>query len=36
MTLKGVFETLFADVGARLSDFVTLIPDEVSGTTSLA
>ncbi len=29
MTLKRVFETLFADVGARLSDFVTLIPDEV-------
>jgi 1-hydroxycarotenoid 3,4-desaturase len=29
MTLKSVFETLFADVGARLSDHVTLIPDDV-------
>jgi 1-hydroxycarotenoid 3,4-desaturase len=29
MTLKGMFETLFADVGARLSDHVTLIPDDV-------
>jgi 1-hydroxycarotenoid 3,4-desaturase len=29
MTLKGVFETLFADVGARLSDHVTLIPDDI-------
>jgi 1-hydroxycarotenoid 3,4-desaturase len=29
MTLKRVFETLFSDVGARLSDHVTLIPDEV-------
>lgn len=29
MTLKGVFETLFSDVGARLSDHVTLIPDEI-------
>ena len=29
MTLKGVFETLFSDVGARLSDHVTLIPDDI-------
>jgi len=29
LTLKGVFETLFADVGARLADHVTLIPDEI-------
>ena len=29
LTLKGVFETLFADVGARLSDHVTLIPDDI-------
>ena len=29
MTLKGVFETLFADVGARLCDHVTLIPDTI-------
>ncbi|MBF9057896.1 phytoene desaturase [Rhodobacterales bacterium HKCCSP123] len=29
MTLKGVFETLFSDVGARLADKVTLVPDEV-------
>lgn len=29
MTLKGMFETLFSDVGARLSDHVTLLPDEV-------
>lgn len=29
MTLKGVFETTFADVGARLSDHVTLIPDRI-------
>jgi len=29
MTLKGVFEALFSDVGARLSDHVTLTPDEV-------
>ena len=29
MTLKGVFETLFSDVGTRLSDHVTLIPDKI-------
>ena len=29
MTLKGVFETLFADVSARLCDHVTLIPDTI-------
>ena len=29
LTLKSVFETLFHDVGARLSDHVTLIPDDV-------
>jgi 1-hydroxycarotenoid 3,4-desaturase len=29
MTLKGMFETLFADVGARLADHVTLIPETV-------
>ncbi|NKX45082.1 phytoene desaturase [Roseibacterium sp. KMU-115] len=29
MTLKGMFETLFADVGERLSDHVRLIPDEI-------
>ncbi|WP_439136764.1 1-hydroxycarotenoid 3,4-desaturase CrtD [Roseicyclus sp.] len=29
MTLKAEFETLFADVGARLSDHVTLIPDTI-------
>lgn len=29
MTLKPVFEALFADVGARLSDHVTLIPDTI-------
>jgi 1-hydroxycarotenoid 3,4-desaturase len=29
MTLKGVFETLFADVGTRLSDHVTLVPDDI-------
>jgi len=29
MTLKSVFETLFAEVGARLEDHVTLIPDEI-------
>ncbi|MBF9045611.1 phytoene desaturase [Rhodobacterales bacterium LSUCC0031] len=29
MTLKGVFEALFADVGARLSDHVRLIPEIV-------
>lgn len=29
MTLKGMFETLFMDVGTRLSDHVTLIPDDV-------
>ena len=29
MTLKSVFETLFADVGAKLSDHVTLIPDTI-------
>ncbi|WP_416914820.1 MAG: 1-hydroxycarotenoid 3,4-desaturase CrtD [Roseicyclus sp.] len=29
MTLKGVFETLFTDVGTRLSDHVTLVPDDI-------
>lgn len=29
MTLKGMFETLFQDVGANLSDHVTLIPDTI-------
>ncbi|PWK61572.1 1-hydroxycarotenoid 3,4-desaturase CrtD [Roseicyclus mahoneyensis] len=29
MTLKRIFEKLFVDVGARLSDHVTLIPDEI-------
>jgi len=29
MTMKPVFERLFADVGARLSDHVTLIPDAI-------
>jgi 1-hydroxycarotenoid 3,4-desaturase len=29
LTLKGVFERLFSDVGARLSDHVTLIPDDI-------
>ena len=29
LTLKSTFETLFADVGARLADHVTLTPDDV-------
>ena len=29
MTLRGVFEELFADVGARLADHVTLTPDTI-------